>query len=247
MKEAIITNIQHFSVGDGPGIRTTIFLKGCNLHCPWCHNPETISANIDSLYGKRYSIDAVIAEIMEDEAFYRESGGGVTLSGGEPLLQADACAKIAAACKNKGLHVLLDTAGNVDFGLFEKVLPNIDMCYFDLKSGIEDGYIAIGGELKRTLQNIKAVNAYGVYVVVRIPVIPGFNDDIKAAQQMAEALSQTSVAKVSLLPFHRLGSSKYTALGMDYKYKNIPSMTTKEIEPLFTVFREKGFDVTIGG
>ena len=99
MKEVIITNIQHFSVGDGAGIRTTVFFKGCNLHCPWCHNPETISADIDEVYGRKCTIDDVMAEVMEDVEFYRESGGGVTLSGGESLLQAEACVEIARACR----------------------------------------------------------------------------------------------------------------------------------------------------
>ena len=121
MKELVLTNIQRFSIGDGPGIRTTVFFKGCNLHCPWCHNPETISPEINELYGEKYTVDEVMKEIMEDYAFYQESGGGVTLSGGEPLLQADGCAELARACTDAGISVLLDTAGNVDFSLFEKV------------------------------------------------------------------------------------------------------------------------------
>ncbi len=247
MKEAVITNIQHFSVGDGPGIRTTVFLKGCNLHCPWCHNPETIAPQIQPLYGRNITVDEAMSEIMEDIEFYKSSGGGVTLSGGEPLLQADFCANIAHACKKQGLHVLLDTAGNVDFQQFEKVLPYIDMCYFDLKSGTEEGYRLVGGLLERTLQNMQKVSAWGVPVTVRIPIIPDFNDDLEAAEQMAALLKKLHMRYVDLLPFHRLGSSKYAALGVDYKYKDIPTMTSKQIEPLLFVFRKYGLEAAIGG
>ena len=122
MREVIITNIQHFSIGDGPGIRTTVFLKGCNLRCPWCHNPETLSAEVNEQYGRVCTTESIVNEIMEDMVFYQESGGGVTLSGGEPLLQADGCGEIAKLCSEAGVPVLLDTAGNVEFYLFEKVL-----------------------------------------------------------------------------------------------------------------------------
>lgn len=247
MREATITNIQHFSVGDGPGIRTTVFLKGCNLHCPWCHNPETISPYIHELYGRRCTTEAIMDEIMEDVEFYRASGGGVTLSGGEPLLQADACAEIAKACLREGVSVLLDTAGNVDFHPFEKVLPYIDECYFDLKSGTEIGYAYVGGQLQKTIDNMRAVVAASIPTVVRIPIIPGFNDSIESSEQMVRVLSGIDIKRVDLLPFHRLGSSKYTALGKTYQYKDTPTMIPERLEPLLAVFRKYGFDAAKSG
>jgi len=241
VKELVLTNIQRFSIGDGPGIRTTVFFKGCNLHCPWCHNPETISPEINELYGEKYTVDEVMKEIMEDYAFYQESGGGVTLSGGEPLLQADGCAELARACTDAGISVLLDTAGNVDFSLFEKVLPYVEKCYFDLKSGTEDGYRVVGGQLHRTLNNMKKVIEWGVPTVARVPVIPGFNDSIESAEYMVRGLSGIAVKRVDLLPFHRMGSSKYTKLGLTYQYKDIPPLTSEHLEPLIRCFQENGF------
>ena len=247
MGNVIITNIQHFSLGDGPGIRTTVFFKGCSLHCPWCHNPETISPEIDELYGRRCTVDDVMAEVMEDLDFYRESGGGVTLSGGEPLLQAEAAVETAEACRQEGITVLLDTAGNVDAHLLGKVTPHIDECYFDLKSGTEEGYSAVGGSLKRTLDNMKTVVSAGVPTVARIPVIPGFNDCVSSAEQMADALMGIAVKRVDLLPFHRWGSSKYKALGKTYAYRNTPSMPAKHLDPLIEVFQRRGYKTAIGG
>lgn len=245
MKQIVITNIQHFSVGDGPGIRTTVFLKGCNLHCPWCHNPETISPDIHALYGRVCTVDEVLAEIIEDSVFYQESGGGVTLSGGEPLLQAEACAEIASACHDAGIPVLLDTAGNVNFEAFEKVIPYINECYFDLKSGTEEGYRTIGGQLQRTLDNMSAVVSAGIPTVVRIPIIPGFNDNESSVGEMADVLAGIEMKRVDLLPFHRLGSSKYTMLGKTYKYTNTPTMMPEQVEPLLTVFHRKGLKAVI--
>ena len=139
-----ISDIQHFSVGDGPGIRTTIFCKGCNLRCPWCHNPETLSmspvtltypkANKSVTYGRLMTVEEILCEVMEDLDFYRESGGGVTVSGGEPLLQAEAVAELAKALQAQGISVLLDTAGCVPRSRFEAVLPYVDTVFFDWKT-----------------------------------------------------------------------------------------------------------------
>lgn len=247
MGEAVITDIQRFSLGDGPGIRTTVFFKGCNLHCPWCHNPETVSPDIGLHYGRRCSVEEVLAEVMEDLEFYGASGGGVTLSGGEPLLQAAACAEIAGACRQAGIPVLLDTAGNVEFGLFEKLLPYLSGCYFDLKSGTEEGYAAIGGCLARTLENMRGVVRAGIPTVARIPVIPGFNDSIRAANGMAEALGGTGIKTVDLLPFHRMGSGKYRTLGKEYLYAHTPPMEPGQLESLLAVFKSRGFRAAKGG
>ncbi len=245
--EVVITDIQRFSLGDGPGIRTTIFFKGCNLHCPWCHNPETISPDVEMHYGRRCSTAEVLAQIMEDREFYWESGGGVTLSGGEPLLQAGACAELASACQQADIPVLLDTAGNVELGRFEKVLPYLSQCYFDLKSGTEEGYASVGGCLSRTLENIRVVVRAGIPTVARIPIIPGFNDSIQAAQGMAEVLSGTGIRRVDLLPFHRMGSGKYRALGKEYLYTHTLPIEPKQLEPLLDVFRMQGFCAVGGG
>lgn len=211
MEQAVIARVQRFSVGDGPGIRTTVFFKGCNLRCPWCHNPETLSPRPQTLYqpalcagcgrcaavcsrhrlspaghvydregcaacgrcaaacptgalalcGERRTTAQLLEAVLADRDFYAASGGGVTLSGGEPLLQTAACAALAAACRAEGLPVLLDTAGNVGYAAFERVLPHLSACYFDLKAGTQEGYDRVGGRLDLTLENLRRLSAGG--------------------------------------------------------------------------------------
>lgn len=297
MHAAYISHLQHFSLGDGPGIRTTVFFKGCNLHCPWCHNPETISVKpqllfypslctscgkcasvcgrhtwIDgehrfdrqgcdacgkctqdcpaealSLCGERQTTQKLMSHIREDWEFYAMSGGGVTLSGGEALLQADSCRELAARCSKENIPVLLDTAGCVHYGAFEKVLPYLSLCYFDLKSGTQSGYDAVGGKLDLVLENIKRLVADGVETVARIPVIPGFNDTREDALQMADALSETGIRKVHLLPFHRLGSGKYAGLGQIYSYGETLPPPATTLETMLEVFQHSGFSASKGG
>lgn len=294
--QAIITQIQRFSLGDGPGIRSTVFFKGCNLRCPWCHNPETIlptphlmlyegrcthcgaCARVCSRHqvsethhavkhdgcaacgacvavcandalevcGQAQTTAQLLDVILEDIEFYRASGGGVTLSGGEPLLQPDACAELAAACKEKGISVLLDTAGNVEKGAIDRALPFMDMCYFDLKSGQPEGYQAIRGNLDRTMENLSYVSGR-VETVARIPVVPGFNDSREDAEKMARLLKNTSVIRAELLPFHRMGAGKYQALGWIYAYADCEPMSYAQIDTLTDVYRAIGIDAVRGG
>ena len=141
-----VSDIQHFSTGDGPGIRTTVFLKGCNLRCPWCHNPETISTEPQTLhfkqagstqtYGSRMPLHQLLLQLLEDEDFYRASGGGVTVSGGEPLLQAAGVAALGKELRERGISVVVDTAGCVPWERFAEVLDATDLFYFDYKSPI---------------------------------------------------------------------------------------------------------------
>ena len=297
METAVISQVQRFSVGDGPGIRTTVFFKGCNLHCPWCHNPETIHREPQLLFyqnrctkcgrcaalcphhqmadgrhifrregcigcgrcaaacpsgaltlcGELRTVDDLLREVLEDRDFYAASGGGITLSGGEPLLQADACAALAAACRAEGIHTLLDTAGALPYAAFEKVLPFLDMCYFDLKAGTQTGYDTVGGQLERVADNLCRLTADGVETVARIPLIPGFNDTPEEAERMAGILEKTGVRTVHLLPFHRLGSGKYAALGRAYACSAVQPPAAADLEPLLAIFRAAGFEACKGG
>lgn len=294
---AVISQVQRFSVGDGPGIRTTVFFKGCNLHCPWCHNPETISPapqllfyaarcthcgrcarvclrhrvtgtshDIDragcagcgrcaaacpagalSLSGEVRPLSDLLETIREDADFYAASGGGVTLSGGEPLLQAAACASLAAACRAEGFRVLLDTAGCVPYTAFERLLPFMQLCYFDLKAGTQAGYDAVGGRFELVQENLRRLAADGVETVVRIPLIPGFNDTPEEARRIAAAAAQAGVTAVNLLPFHRLGSAKYAALGQPYAFAEIQPPAAEKLEALLDIFRSAGLAASKGG
>lgn len=297
MDTALVSQIQHFSVGDGPGIRTTVFFQGCNLHCPWCHNPETISRTPKLLYyasrctgcgrcggvcplhtiadgahslersactacgrcaavcpfgalemsGHRRTLAELMAELTEDRDFYVSSGGGVTLSGGEPLLQADFCAALAHALTDETIPVLLDTAGCVPYAAFEKVRPYLSLCYFDLKAATQDGYDTVGGNLALVMDNMRRLCADGVPTVARIPVIPGFNDDAASRERMAALLADAGVLRVDLLPFHSLGSGKYHALSRTYAFADTPPLEPAAVEAMMEPFRRAGLSVARGG
>ncbi len=226
-----VSAIQRFSTGDGPGIRTTVFLKGCNLRCPWCHNPENIRPEPQTLeyksagktvsYGRMTTVEEVFGDVMEDVDFYRAGGGGVTLGGGEPLLQAEGAAVLLGKLKEADVSTLIDTAGCVPWEKIRAVADVTDMFYFDYKTGDDAKYrTAIGGDRTLVYGNLKRLLGLGKAVHVRIPLIPGFNMSEEDCAKIAADLQGIGVTHVDLLPFHRLGSSKYEALGLEYAYKN---------------------------
>lgn len=232
-----ISNVQHFSVGDGEGIRTTVFFKECNLFCPWCHNPENLSPDAVTLQyrsgkcerrGERITPEALLPELLEDKDFYDASGGGVTLSGGEVMLQADGAAALAAKLKAHGISVLIDTAGCVPYTAFQTLNPVVDGYLFDLKTADPEKYRAIGGDLDLVTENMKALQRDGVPFTVRIPLIPDFNTDEASVTAIGKLLQALNIPYAELLPFHRLGSAKYEAMGLDYPYKDCVPPTADE-------------------
>ena len=214
----MVFDIQRFSINDGPGIRTSVFLKGCNLRCAWCHNPESISplpqSMDDRICGVEMDSEQVMSELCKDADFYKNSGGGVTLTGGEPLMQPEFTLEILKKCRAAGFHTVVDTAGNVDFTVFESVLPYCDLFLFDIKAA--DGRLhqaGTGADNARILENLKRLRAPKW---IRIPIIPGFNDAPKELESIAgliRALDQ--VERICLLPFHALGFRKYKQLDME--------------------------------
>lgn len=291
---AWISNLQHFSTGDGPGIRTTVFFQGCALHCAWCHNPETISSKSQLLYyekscqacslcsaicpaaahtmqpdetadkihrfrrercrfcglcaricpahaltlsGQQMTLEAVYAFIEEDRAFYDSTQGGVTLSGGEPLLQPAFCGKLAQKCSENGIPVIIDTSGAVPYEAFTAVLPYTDTFYYDLKAASEQDYTAwTGGSLTQVLENLKKLHTDGGRITVRIPIIPGYQDTPEYCGKMAALLTDAGIHSVHLLPFHRLGFSKYRALGLDNPCADLKPSARRRIEALRAAF-----------
>ena len=235
-----ISNIQHYSTGDGEGIRTTVFFKGCSLRCPWCHNPEGIEkkpVELNYKNGRREIagrlVEARIAadEVLWDRDFYEESGGGATLSGGEVLLQADGAAELCAYLRNEGVSVFIDTAGAVPFTEIEKVLPFADAFLYDLKTADEKKFADVcRGDLMLVISNLRSLLNAGADVRIRIPLIPGFNTDEDDIDGICELLDGLGITKVDLLPFHRLGSAKYEALGLAYAYSNVGPLGGKELE-----------------
>ena len=230
---ATVFNIQHFSVGDGDGIRTTVFFHGCNLHCPWCHNPESFTPTaVPDLRCKQRSIESILAEILEDRDYYGNDGG-VTFSGGEVLLQAETAAKLARLVKEAELSLFVDTAGlaqDITNCMFEMLNPFTDVYLFDYKTASADQYAsAIGGDLALIRENIRRLLADGKEVRIRIPLIPGFNTDAASVDAICEELSALGIRRVELLPFHRLGSGKYETLGLDYAYRHTSPLTKETL------------------
>jgi len=242
-----ISNIQHFPVGDGDGIRTTVFFKGCNLRCPWCHNPENLTASPDVLcykngktetLGRLVTVEEILPELLEDRDFYETSGGGVTLSGGDVMLQADGARALASTLAENGVTTLIDTAGCVPYKEFEKLRGIVGGYLYDFKTADAEKYRAIGGDLTLVSENLSKLMADGESVRVRVPVIPGFNADEESVLGICRYLADMGVTSVELLPFHRLGSSKYEAMGLEYSYRDTEPLTRDDVSRIADVFGE---------
>ena len=247
----MVFDIAHSSFVDGPGLRTTVFFKGCNLRCDWCHNPESQNhapckmfyadkcigcgacksvcpspkkcllcgrcgdvcpTGAVSVCGKRRSVRDILSEVLRDRDFYGLDGG-VTFSGGECMLQIDFLETLLKACKEKELHTCVDTAGNVPFALFERVLPFTDLFLYDIKAVSPEKHLAwTGADNAQLLSNFKRLYALGVKILVRVPVIPERNGDMEEMRKIAEFLAGYPEVPVELLAYHRLGESKYAGL-----------------------------------
>ena len=252
-----IFNIQRFSIHDGPGIRTIVFFKGCFMRCAWCCNPESQRREIETLIEKDkvktvgYDVNVadIMPEILADKPYYRRSGGGVTLSGGEVLCQADFARELLNACKEEGLHTAIESAASAPFSEIEKILPYVDLYLMDVKhmdSQKHKEYTAVGNE--RILENARKIAESGVELIIRTPVIPTFNDteeEIKAISRFAASLP--GVKEHHLLPYHRLGSDKYVGLGRSYALKEIEPPTKEKMEYLLSVAEASGLKCKIGG
>jgi len=264
-----IFDIQRFSIFDGPGIRTNVFFKGCNLRCLWCHNPESQSMKnqlmlhrdkcvgcgectkiCDKLFtedctacgkctkvcthgareisGREAYADEIVETVLKDKEFYKTSNGGVTLSGGEPLLQADFAAEILKKCKENGIHTAIETAANVPWESFQKVLPYLDLVLCDIKCINEENHIRCTGVTnKRILENAEKLKQSGVEILFRTPVIPGYNDcEIKRISDFCAPFEH------ELLAYHSTGCSKYTALNLDYTLNDVEAPTREFMEKL---------------
>ena len=191
-----ITNIQHFSLDDGPGIRTTVFLKGCPLRCVWCHNPESQNPFCEILSesdgtiqtaGRDCQVEAVMQEVLKDEVYYIQSGGGVTISGGEPVLQVDFLENLLKAAKNKDIHTCVETCGYAPSGDFEKIAPLVDCFLFDWKESDPEKHLAFTGVDNHLIrENLALLDRLGCEIILRLPLIPGYNDTREHLKGCAE-------------------------------------------------------------
>ena len=244
--KAIIFDIERNSFVDGPGIRTTVFFKGCNLKCAWCHNPESqnyqkeilfyknkctecgrcmnLTLNDETFFcfndakeicGKEYTVDEVFAEVIKDKTFYETSSGGVTFSGGECMLQIDFLLEILKKCKENGIHTAVDTAGNVSWESFKKIIPYTNLFLYDIKamdSEIHKSYTGVGNKL--ILENLAKLLKKGASVWIRVPIISGVNDNEDEMRKIKDFFEENGYPEnIELIPYHAMGEHKYMALG----------------------------------
>ncbi|MFN2284434.1 MAG: glycyl-radical enzyme activating protein [Anaerolineae bacterium] len=312
MTTGYVCNIQRFSVHDGPGIRTTVFLKGCTLRCFWCHNPESIRPKpevqffpnrcigcgacveacpegaqafdeqgmrtfdhekcvacgkcVDVCYAealvftaKAMTVEAVVEEVLRDQAFYENSGGGVTLSGGEPALQVDFSRDILQRCRAAGVHTAIETAANVPWESLEALLPLTDLVMMDIKHMDSDKHHdAVGAPNALLLANARRIVESGKPIIFRIPVIPTVNDtpgevaaiaayvrklrDLRMGQHDG-ASGEPAPITLELLPFHRMAGDKYNSLGWDYRAADLTPPTKEHMTLLVDAAQTQGIPV----
>jgi pyruvate formate lyase activating enzyme len=298
----VVFNIQRFSLHDGPGIRTTVFLKGCPLRCAWCSNPESLKAYPEIITrdvkcircgkcveacpeqaiaivastriiqwdkcsnrmkcaevcpsgaieaaGKYMTVAEVMDPVRRDAGFYQHSGGGMTLSGGEPLVQWRFALELLRAAKGMGLHTALDTTGYSEWEILEEILHFTDLILYDVKHPNSARHReGTGVPNERILENLrKAVVKPGLKVWVRYPLIPQFNDSEEVLEELCQLVLflKPGVEKISLLPYHRFGELKYAATGKTYAWQGVPAISDQQIEELKTLVASRGIAVDVG-
>lgn len=251
-----IFNIQRFSIHDGPGIRTIVFFKGCPMRCAWCCNPESQSFEIEEMYeagrlktvGRDVSVADVMPEILADMPYYRRSGGGVTLSGGEVLCQSTFAAELLSECKSAGLHTAIESAATLSYDKIEKLLPYLDLYLMDIKhmdTVKHKEYTAHENSL--ILENARRVAKSGVELIIRTPVVPGFNDTEEEILAIARFAKEIGAKEYHLLPYHRLGSDKYDGLSRSYAMRDTEPPSRERMEYLLSVAERTGISCQIGG
>ncbi|MDD3269754.1 MAG: pyruvate formate-lyase-activating protein [Syntrophomonadaceae bacterium] len=212
-----IHSIDTFSTLDGPGIRTVIFLQGCHLRCQYCHNPDTWDCNAAS--AQRYESTEIIRIIMRNLPYYQASGGGVTFSGGEPLLQAEFVKSVFSECKQAGIHTALDTSLYVAGKFVSEVLSYTDLFLADIKQiNAEKSKVLTGAGNSMNISNLHLINERQVDIWIRYVIVPGLTDDEEDITALGEFMAKLDyVRRVELLPYHALGSHKWRLLGLEYK------------------------------
>lgn len=298
--EGIIFNIMKYSIHDGPGIRTTVFFKGCPLKCLWCHNPEShklqqvvikymdrcigcgkcievcpanaifIEDNrmkfdikncnqcrrcIDVCYaeameviGSKMTVDEVMKEVEKDNIFYEESGGGVTFSGGEPFMQHEFLKGLLIRCKKKGIHTTVDTCGLVKSDILTEMSGLIDLFLYDLKIMDEAKHIKYTGASNNIiLDNLEKLVKLRNRIFIRIPIIPGINDDENIDATAKYLASLNGIEQINILPYHNIAMEKYKRIGEEYSLSEIKTPSDEKMNEILEKFQSYGFKVKIGG
>jgi len=296
--KGLVFNIQKFSLHDGPGIRTTVFMKGCSLSCRWCSNPESMNRHKEIMIydvrcigckkcveacpvgaiaftergreidwdkcdnclecarvcpskaiecvGDYMTVDEVVKKVEDDRTFYENSNGGMTVSGGEALIQSEFVREVLKKCREKGIHTALDTTGNAPWQDIENVLEYVDLVLQDIKhmdTEMHKKGTGVGNEL--ILENARKI-AKSVRIWIRIPLIPDYNDSESNIRNVAEFASHIGAEKVSVLPYHDLGSSKYPKLGRIYPMEGTTPPTEEAVERVRKTIESFGLELEIG-
>jgi len=261
-----IFDIKRFAVHDGPGIRTTVFLKGCPLRCSWCHNPESQSVSPVSVeierklnsksiraqktYGELVEEKELLSRLLRDRSYYEESGGGVSFSGGEPLVQIHSLEALLKACREEGLHTVVDTCGHVPKESFERVADYTSLFLYDLKNMDAELHCKhTGVDNRLILSNADYLLEIGASLIFRIPVIPGANTTEEELSGFTEFLEQRSahIKEVHLLPYHRIADNKYRRLQMKAPPESLREPDPAMMAGLVERFESTGLEVRVGG
>ena len=243
-QKGLIFNIQKFSIHDGPGIRTTVFLKGCPLRCRWCANPESQSSLIQTMNdnteaGEYKTVSQVLEICLQDMDFYLESGGGVTISGGEGMMQPDFVEALVKKLKEAGIHTAIETTGYVKEEIFQRLAPLFDLLLFDVKHyDRKKHFLGTGVYNDRIISNLSWAAEQGLTILPRIPVIPDFNDSPEDAKGLAALLKKIVLKEVQLLPFHQMGERKYELLDRDYAYTGVKALHPEDLEDYQAAFKD---------
>ncbi len=305
-KIGLIFDIERFAIHDGPGIRTVVFFKGCNLECIWCSNPESISPETefgykkeycekcfscinscknknlifknDRIYavnikmclecedfciracpnnalikfGKYYTVDELFEILIKDQKFYKNSGGGVTFSGGEAFMQADFLLSIMKKCRKEKINIAVETAGCFDYELFKKVNPFVDYYLYDLKTLDSTNHLTgVNKDNKKIIQNLLHLDKDSKKILLRIPLIPGFNDSKKELTDIFEFFKNLkNIVSIHFLPFHKLGCPKYKWINRSYQCKYTcysKNGLIKKIDEINQMNKKYDFKVIFGG
>ncbi len=295
-KVGLVSNIQRYSLHDGPGIRTTVFMMGCPLRCAWCSNPEALKKekqlmifdqkctlceecvrvepeaitiegklkvnralihdidllaqscpyDVFEIIGKEMSVEMLIEECMKDEPFYRNSKGGVTFSGGDPIMQSDFLLDVTRRLKEEGIHVALDTSGGLPWDHWKELAFEVDLILYDLKFHDEEKhvqYIQSGNAV--IFENLDHLSKLGKELIVRMIIVPGVNDQLEDMRLRCERLKQSgaNVSLIELLPYHTLGKGKYIRLGLPYPLNQRVEEYESNVENLLELIKSQGFTV----
>ena len=247
-----VFDIKRFAIHDGPGIRSTVFFTGCPLRCAWCHNPEAFALcepgrKETGACVRDWTVGGLLRELERDIRYYDRSGGGVTLSGGEPLGQPEFVLELLRACRSRELHSAVDTSGCVDPQVLGEVAGLCDLILYDIKSMYDDAHRRwTGAGNTLILENLELLDGLDVETWIRLPLVPGVNDDPENLDEMIGLLRGMRFRRVSVLPYHRIAEGKYRRLGLTDRMAGVEPPADDQVESVRQRFAAAGFDTRVG-